>query len=93
MKTHIHLIPFIFVTILLAVIVLSCEKPAPRIGQRQEGQSQEDEIVREGGNRFHSVSANDYYTSGMHYKAFISAHGSLFIVNITKDSIECYNHK
>ncbi len=30
----------------------------------------------------------DYYTSGMHYKIFMKS-GAIYVVNITKDSLDC----
>lgn len=47
------------------------------------------EKVTTGSATYYSVSAVDYYSNGMHYKVFNSASGSLFVVNITKDSLEC----
>lgn len=37
------------------------------------------------------VKATEYYTSGIHYKIFKSSDGGLFILNLTKDSLEIEN--
>lgn len=46
------------------------------------------EIVATGSATYYSVSAVDYYSSGIHYKVFNSANGDIFVVNITRDSID-----
>lgn len=46
------------------------------------------EKITTGSITYYSVSAFDYYTKGMHYKVFNSANGNIFVVNITKDSLE-----
>ena len=35
--------------------------------------------------------AGDYYHSGMHYKVFVYQASSIFVVNVTKDSLEIVN--
>ncbi len=36
----------------------------------------------------YSYTTTDYYISGMHYKAFTLYGNAIYIVNITKDSLE-----
>jgi len=37
---------------------------------------------------YYGLGAVEYYASGMHYKVFSSARGDVFVINITKDSLE-----
>lgn len=43
--------------------------------------------VSSGGLVYPVVRTIDYYAAGMHYKVFESADGSLFVVNVTNDSL------
>ena len=76
-----------FYALLAVVILQSCES------KTSTPSGQEGEKVTTGSATYYSVSAVDYYSNGMHYKVFNSASGSLFVVNITKDSIECHNNR
>ena len=38
---------------------------------------------------FYSVYSSYYFISGMKYKVFNSYQGGMFVVNVTKDSLEC----
>ena len=64
-----------------ALLLASC-------GNGQSVQSDQSEQVTTGSPTYYSVSAYDYQAGGMKYKVFNSASGSLFVVNITKDSLE-----
>lgn len=82
-KTSILVGTLYFFYVLLAVIIFqSCESET--LNQRE----QDGEKVTTGSRRYYSVSAVDYYSNGIHYKVFSSARGSIFVVNITKDSVE-----
>ena len=74
--------------ILLAVVIFSSCDSKTSTPKGQDG-----EKVTNGSMTYYSVSAVDYYSNGMHYKVFNSANGNLFVVNITKDSIECHNNR
>ena len=74
--------------ILLAVVIFSSCDSKTSTPNGQDG-----EKVANGSVTYYSVSAVDYYSNGMHYKVFNSANGNLFVVNITKDSIECHNNR
>ena len=74
--------------ILLAVVIFSsCES------KTSTPSGHDSEKVTNGSMTYYSVSAVDYYANGMHYKVFNSANGNLFVVNITKDSLECHNNR
>ena len=73
---------------LLAVVILQSCKSKISTPNGQDG-----EKVTNGNFAYYSVSAVDYYSNGMHYKVFNSASGGLFVVNITKDSIDCHNNR
>lgn len=66
---------------MLAVVLSSC-------GRTESADGKPSETVTTGSAIYYSVSGVDYYTSGMHYKVFNSANGDVFVVNITKDSLE-----
>lgn len=70
---------------MLAVVLSSC-------GRTESADGKPSETVTTGSAIYYSVSGvdyyTDYYTSGMHYKVFNSANGDVFVVNITKDSLE-----
>ncbi len=36
-----------------------------------------------------TIYSNDYYSNDMHYKMFYTTNGDPFVVNLTKDSLEC----
>lgn len=66
---------------MLAVVLSACSRTESADGKPSE-------TVTTGSATYYSVSSVDYYTSGMHYKVFNSANGNVFVVNITKDSLE-----
>lgn len=66
---------------MLAVVLSSCSRT-------QSADGKPSETVATGSAAYYSVSAVDYYSNGMHYKVFNSANGNVFVVNITKDSLE-----
>lgn len=35
----------------------------------------------------------DYYSEGLHYKIYLTNEGGIFIVNVTKDSLEIIKNK
>jgi hypothetical protein len=49
-----------------------------------------DNIVISGGTiNYHNMRSFDYYADGMHYRVFqSSSDGGMFVVNVTKDSLE-----
>lgn len=67
--------------IMISCFVSSCNRT-------KSSDEKPSEIVTTGSATYYSVSAVDYYVSGMHYKVFNSANGGVFVVNITKDSLE-----
>lgn len=40
-----------------------------------------------------SSGAADYYEAGMHYQKFWNYNGGVYVVNVTKDSLECEERK
>ena len=66
---------------MLAVVLSSC-------GRTKSADGKPSETVTTGSSTYYSVSAVDYYASGMHYKVLNSANGNVFVVNVTKDSLE-----
>ena len=80
-KFKISTVAAIAVYAMLAVVLSSC-------GRTQSVDGKPSEIVTTGSATYYSVSAIDYYSNGMHYKVFNSANGNVFVVNITKDSLE-----
>ena len=80
-KFKISKLAAIAVYAMLAVVLSSC-------GRNESAEGKPSETVTTGSLTYHSVSAVDYYASGMHYKVFNSANGSVFVVNVTKDSLE-----
>ena len=66
---------------ILVVVLSSC-------GRTKSVDGKPSEIVATGSITYYSVSAVDYYASGMHYKVFNSANGNVFVVNVTKDSLD-----
>ena len=66
---------------MLAVVLSSC-------GRTESADGKPSETVTIGSATYYSVSAVDYYANGMHYKVFNSANGNVFVINITKDSLE-----
>ena len=76
-----------FYALFAIVILQSCQS------KTSTPNGQDGEKVTTGSLTYYSVSAVDYYSNGMHYKVFNSASGSLFVVNITKDSIEYHNNR
>ena len=56
---------------------------------RPESNGKVADVVLSGSKTYYSVCVVDYTMGGMHYKVFNSAHGDVFVVNVTKDSLEC----
>jgi roadblock/LC7 domain-containing protein len=79
-KLKINTVAAIAVYVMLAVVLSSCGT------ESLDGKPSE--IVTTGSVTYYSVSTVDYYATGMHYKVFISANGGVFVVNVTKDSLE-----
>ena len=80
-KFKISTLAAIAVYAMLAVVLSSC-------GRTESEDGKPSETVTTGSATYYSVSAVDYYASGMHYKVFNSANGNVFVVNVTKDSLE-----
>ena len=75
------------IAFLFSVIVLtSCGPTETKDGKPAD-------IVMTGSSTYSSVSSIDYYVSGMRYKVLNSAPGNIFVINITKDSLEVANLK
>ena len=66
---------------MLTVVLSSCNRTESADGKLSE-------IVTTGSATYYSVSAVDYHASGMHYKVLNSANGNIFVVNVTKDSLD-----
>lgn len=71
---------------MLLASVTSCENPKSASGQPSE-------LVMKDSPTYYSIVAVDYHASGMHYKVFESGKGDIFVVNITKDSLEVKNKR
>lgn len=80
-KFKISTLAAIAVYAMLAVVLSSC-------GRTESADGKPSETVTTGSATYYSVSAVDYCASGMHYKVFNSANGNVFVVNVTKDSLE-----
>lgn len=48
----------------------------------------EADVLLSGSATYYSVCVFDYKVSGMHYKVFNSANGNIFVINVTKDSLD-----
>ena len=70
---------------ILTLVLSSCKT------EKESDVQQPKEMVSTSTFNYYSVSAVDYYISGMHYKVFNSAKGDVFVVNITNDSLSCLN--
>jgi hypothetical protein len=81
-----------FSTLFILLILSSCTERTYESNCKGD-QSPEQVIrdVRHVDKNYYTVYAFDYYSSNMHYKIFTSATGDVFVVNITKDSIDCLN--
>lgn len=77
-------IKVIFSAMLLASVT-SCENPS--------ASGQPSELVMKDTPTYYSIVAVDYHASGMHYKVFESGKGDIFVVNITKDSLDVKNKR
>jgi len=86
MKTHFKARALFLVTILTLLLVLSCCSGNDNKVTEKE---QLREVVIEGTTLQYKVFSVDYYTSKIHYKVFSNGKGHVFVVNITKDSLEC----
>jgi len=80
-KLKISIVAAIAVYALLAVFLSPC-------GRTESADEESFETVSKGSGLYYKISAVDYYASGMHYKVFNSVKGSVFVVNVTKDSLE-----
>jgi hypothetical protein len=80
-KFKISTVTAIAVCAVVAVVLSSC-------GRTESGDGKPSETVTTGSATYFSVSAVDYYASGMRYKVFNSANGSVFVINVTKDSLD-----
>jgi hypothetical protein len=80
-KFKISTVSAIAVYAMLAVVLSSC-------GRTHSADGKPSETVTTASATYYSVSAVDYYASGMHYKVFNSANGNVFVVNVTKDSLD-----
>ena len=78
------LTPYIVITFVLA-IMLACSSCEP-IPNKNKNASPIDTIMP----GIYTVYAVDYYVAGMRYKVFnTGSEASVFVINITKDSLEC----
>jgi hypothetical protein len=80
-KFKISTVTAIAVCAVVAVVLSSC-------GRTESGDGKTYETVTTGPATYRNVSAVDYYASGMRYKVFNSANGSVFVINVTKDSLD-----
>lgn len=62
-------------------------------GPTETAEGKPAEVVMTGSSTYYSVSAIDYYIGGMRYRVFNSAPGNIFVINVTKDSLEVANLK
>ena len=77
-----------FGLLILAIIIVA---PIMILGKKDKK-----DIFKEVGNvknMLTSGTVSDYTESGMHYKIFQGPHGEMFVVNITKDSLECIKNR
>ncbi len=70
----------------MLLVLASCDKPKSASGQPSE-------LVMQDSPTYYSIVAVDYHASGMHYKVFESGKGDIFVVNITKDSLDVKNKR
>lgn len=66
---------------ILSVVLSSCDAPKSAHGKSAE-------IVSEASLNYPTVIAKDYSVSGMHYKVFHLAGGNIFVINVTRDSLD-----
>ena len=69
------------VCIALAIVLSSCMKTPPPHDIPEDATAISSRA-------YYGLGAVEYYASGMHYKVFSSARGDVFVINITKDSLE-----
>lgn len=53
----------------------------------EETEYSDEEIIKK--NLSVTIYSMDYYSNDMHYKMFYTSTGDPFVVNLTKDSLEC----
>jgi hypothetical protein len=81
-KNKINTVAAIAVYVMLGVVLSSCS----RIESVNEKPSET--ITTGSATTYYSIRVIDYNASGMHYKVFNSADGNVFVVNVTKDSLD-----
>ena len=74
--------------ILMSIIILSSCNQAPQ-KKSHLNSAKFDTILNGASTSFYSVYSSEHYISGMKYRIFNSFESGLFVVNVTKDSLEC----
>lgn len=82
------------VTLVFVITFLSCCKPTDSESSNSNSEPTEEpkEVyptkISDSNNRYHSLAYVDHTVSGMHYRLFTTVNGDIYVVNVTKDSLE-----
>ena len=92
-KKDFKIVSLLSVCILIfAIIFASCCTPNSSESSNSEPTEEQKEVyptkISDSNNRYHSLAYVDHTVSGMHYRLFTTGNGDIYVVNVTKDSLE-----
>ena len=72
-----------FIALIFSIVFIT----TTRIKSSEKTEYSDEEIVKK--KLSVTIYSNDYYSNDMHYKMFYTTNGDSFVINVTKDSLEC----
>ena len=75
------------------LVISSCDDTSQKKSDEPTTKKPQTEGIIDGSSGYYSIGAVDYQKSGMKYTLFSTGNGDLFVVNVTKDNLECLKYR